>query len=220
LRNQDDGAKQFAQLRVLDSTIEGWAIWNGDEILTISIDTAGENFTTLIEPDAFHPLAASDYHAAGFNLARPKSRVAQLISLAAGGDVFYSARVSENCTVPATLGGLRTVAPPASAVTVIVPVYGDFEATKTCLDGLLLALEGNAHRAIIVDDATPDTRIANYLGQIRSQPKVNILHNEANLGFAGAVNRALGRFKAGDVILLNSDTEVPRGFIDRLSAAA
>ncbi len=46
------------------------------------------------------------------------------------------------------------------------------------------------------------------------------LSTRAILEFIGSVNRALDSVKQGDVILLNSDTIVPRGFIDRLAAAA
>ena len=41
-----------------------------------------------------------------------------------------------------------------------------------------------------------------------------------NLGFAQSVNLALGRRRGGDVLLLNADTLLPRGAIDRLAAAA
>src|SRR5262249_47383785 len=40
------------------------------------------------------------------------------------------------------------------------------------------------------------------------------------MGFVGAVNRALRLVSAGDVILLNADAVVPRGFIERLAATA
>ena len=53
-----------------------------------------------------------------------------------------------------------------------------------------------------------------------TNPRVEVIINAHNLGFIGSVNRALERIKQGDVILLNSDTIVPRGFIDRLAAAA
>jgi hypothetical protein len=44
--------------------------------------------------------------------------------------------------------------------------------------------------------------------------------NAANLGFVGSVNRALEKVPAGDVLLLNSDTIVPPGFVERLAAVA
>jgi O-antigen biosynthesis protein len=106
-------------------------------------------------------------------------------------------------------------------VTVVVPVYREYEATRACLESLRAALLGSSgHHAIVVNDATPDTRIAAYLAEIAASPGIELLTNTANLGFVGAVNRALQRIPQGDVILLNADTVVPLGFIDRLRAVA
>ena len=44
--------------------------------------------------------------------------------------------------------------------------------------------------------------------------------NVRNLGFIGSVNSALEHIKQGDILILNSDTIVPRGFINRLADAA
>src|SRR5262249_6379529 len=68
--------------------------------------------------------------------------------------------------------------------------------------------------------ASPDWRVRKYLAKIAEQPHVELLANERNLGFVGAVNRALEHVGNGDIILLNSDTVVPVGFVDRLTAAA
>ena len=46
-----------------------------------------------------------------------------------------------------------------------------------------------------------------------------MLHNPENLGFVGTVNRGL-RDARGDVVILNSDTAVTEGWLDRLAAAA
>ena len=105
-------------------------------------------------------------------------------------------------------------------VTVIVPVYRDYDATRVCIETLLSELKASGHRAILVDDATPDPRIAKCLVKSATDGRVEVIINAHNLGFIGSVNRALERIKQGDVILLNSDTIVPRGFIDRLAAAA
>ena len=53
-----------------------------------------------------------------------------------------------------------------------------------------------------------------------SQGRFTLLRNDGNLGFARSVNFALARRQDGDVLLLNADTLLPRGAIDRLAAAA
>ena len=58
------------------------------------------------------------------------------------------------------------------------------------------------------------------LPNLHSEPHVEVLTNTHNLGFVGSINRALNRAGQGDVIILNSDTVVPPGFINRLATAA
>ena len=103
----------------------------------------------------------------------------------------------------------------------IVPVYGDFRATRTCLD-IVAGEVGRAvdHHLLIVNDATPDPRIARYLDEIARRPSVSLIENTRNLGFVGSINRALEAVPGGDVILLNADTVPPPDFIHRLARAA
>jgi len=105
-------------------------------------------------------------------------------------------------------------------MTVIVPIYGDYDATRICLESLLRELKSSPHRAILIDDATPDPQIAKYLAALVREFCVEVLTNVRNLGFVGSVNRAFDSATQGDIILLNADTIVPKGFIDRLAAAA
>jgi GT2 family glycosyltransferase len=73
---------------------------------------------------------------------------------------------------------------------------------------------------VLVNDATPNDRLAKYLAKMANLQSVELLNNERNLGFVGSVNRALDHVRKGDIILLNSDTIVPSGFVNRLIAAA
>jgi GT2 family glycosyltransferase len=110
-------------------------------------------------------------------------------------------------------------APPE--VTVVVPVYTDYEATRACIESLTDALENSPrHHAILVNDASPDPRLCAYLAEVASNPRMELITHVRNRGFVDAVNSALERIKNGDVVLLNADTIVPIGFVDRLAAAA
>jgi GT2 family glycosyltransferase len=107
------------------------------------------------------------------------------------------------------------------AVTVIVPVYGDHAATEACLEGLMRELDKEGrHRAIVVNDASPDDRIRELIEGLAPRPNLRVLTNPRNLGFVGTINRALQEIPSGDVILLNADTIIPHDLIVRLSAAA
>ena len=59
-----------------------------------------------------------------------------------------------------------------------------------------------------------------YLNKLAAAGTIDLLVNETNLGFVGAINRALERVSTGDVVLLNSDTIVPPGFVERLATMA
>ena len=107
-------------------------------------------------------------------------------------------------------------------VAVIVPVYADLKSVRICLESLLSAVADTDphHRIVLVNDATPDPGIAEYLNALRHHPSVSLLTNTRNLGFVGSVNRALERLDDEDVVLLNSDTVVPKDFVARLAEAA
>ena len=96
-----------------------------------------------------------------------------------------------------------------------------FKATKTCFASLMQEIAQHSDACIIVvDDASNDLRIKRLVQALSKKPRVRLLTNEQNLGFAGSVNRALAETGRGDVILLNADTVLPPGSIARLKAVA
>lgn len=108
-------------------------------------------------------------------------------------------------------------------ITVIVPVYGDYAATRACLESVARHADGAVEaELLIVDDETPEPRIATYLDELAAVSPgmpTTLLRNETNQGFVRSVNRAL-RHCEGDVIVLNSDTIVTEGWLDGLARAA
>jgi O-antigen biosynthesis protein len=218
---QQHGQRRFANVTVRDDTIEGWALWEGEADLEVSIADDAQLVSTKFAPDALHPLAGYG-HTVSFSMLRPKSSSIQSVLLSVDGNVFRTIRAPSNAAelrngahrrLPSNAG-----CPP---ITIIVPVYGDYEATTLCLEALGDALKPPHHRAIIVNDATPDPLITRHLRDIiAGDSAFTVLTNPHNLGFVGSVNRALNHIADGDVIILNSDTIVPPDFIDRLSAAA
>jgi GT2 family glycosyltransferase len=108
---------------------------------------------------------------------------------------------------------------------VILPVYQAFDLVQACLDRLARHTD-LPWRLILLDDASPDPRIAPFLrafAEGRPAGQVTLVHNDRNLGFIGTVNRglALARQQGPDgapVVLLNSDALVPPGWASRLLA--
>jgi GT2 family glycosyltransferase len=215
---QDKGP--LAALKCSDTTIAGWAAWKRPAKLRIVISIDGAVILEqVLHPEPKHALRNARGHAASFKLQRPQCSAPQLIEIFAGNTRIYNLRVPPNSgdPVPLAAGSEFTE---SSTVSIIVPVYGDLEATTACLESLRKELESvPTAQAIIVEDATPDSGILSYLKRIENLPSFSVLHNEQNLGFVGSVNRALMR-ATGDIVLLNADTVVPIGFIQRLRAAA
>ena len=47
-----------------------------------------------------------------------------------------------------------------------------------------------------------------------------VLHNEKNMGFSANVNKGMAQSEDRDVLLLNSDTIVTAGWLDKIIACA
>jgi GT2 family glycosyltransferase/glycosyltransferase involved in cell wall biosynthesis len=103
-------------------------------------------------------------------------------------------------------------------VTVLVPVYGSPARTLACLASVLRGLPKWA-TVLVIDDASPQPELRTALEGLAADRKVRLLRNVANLGFPQTVNRGLAE-AVGDVVLLNSDTLVPLGWLERLRDAA
>ncbi|MEJ1938122.1 glycosyltransferase, partial [Nostoc sp. NIES-2111] len=106
-------------------------------------------------------------------------------------------------------------------VTIVGPVYADAPATRDCLESLAAdTVSQTRSRIVVVDDASPDAMIRALLDRLAAQGRITLLRNPHNVGFIRAVNRALRLVRMEDVVLLNADTSVPPGWLDRLRAAA
>lgn len=103
---------------------------------------------------------------------------------------------------------------------VILPAYNGHDALAACLDSLRRTLP-SAARVHLVDDASPDPRIAPLLQAFAADPPcaVELLAQPRNLGFVATVDAAMRRAR-GDVVLLNADTITTRGWLERLAACA
>src|SRR5260221_4503679 len=108
----------------------------------------------------------------------------------------------------------------AFVIDIVVPVYNAPDDLRACVDSVLAHLRPDV-RLVLIDDGSPDPRIAAYFAELeqRAHPQVALLRNEQNLGFTGTANRGMQRSRA-DVILLNSDTIVTAGWLDAIMHCA
>ncbi|MBI3183461.1 MAG: glycosyltransferase [Myxococcales bacterium] len=99
---------------------------------------------------------------------------------------------------------------------VVVPVFRDLEATRSCLRSVLGHSGESLGQLIVVNDASPEEGMAALLEEVRaSDPRVVLLQNERNLGFVRSCNRGLA-LACRDMVLLNSDTVATEGWLREL----
>ena len=111
--------------------------------------------------------------------------------------------------------------PPRVVVDVIVPVYRGLEETRRCIASVLADQSRPLGRLIVIDDRSPDQELVAWLDALSGcEPRVLLLRNQRNIGFVASVNRGMQAAGGRDVVLLNSDTEVPARWLARLTAQA
>jgi O-antigen biosynthesis protein len=105
-------------------------------------------------------------------------------------------------------------------VNVIIPVYRGVSETARCIESVMSAALPDDAWVTVINDASPEPEMAGMLAGHAARQRIELLHNPVNLGFVGTVNRGIGHRPAADVVLLNSDTEVPPGWLERLRRCA
>jgi GT2 family glycosyltransferase/glycosyltransferase involved in cell wall biosynthesis len=120
--------------------------------------------------------------------------------------------------LPATARPLTT--PKQVRVDVVVPVYRGLEETRRCLDSVLADPDRPPGQVIVVDDRSPEPALSAWLDTLAASGRITLLRNRRNLGFVASTNRGIEAAGTHDVVLLNSDTEVPPGWLRRLAAQA
>jgi GT2 family glycosyltransferase/glycosyltransferase involved in cell wall biosynthesis len=120
--------------------------------------------------------------------------------------------------LPSKAAALKT--PAKVVVDIVVPVYRGLAQTQRCLDSVLADDARMPGHIIVIDDRSPETKLSAWLQKLAAAGKIRLIRNQKNLGFVGSVNKGMKEAGRNDVILLNSDTEVPRGWTRRLAAQA
>jgi len=110
---------------------------------------------------------------------------------------------------------------PPEPVDVVVPVCGAPEAFARCAESLLRHADLGRHRLVVVVDGPQPAAIGEVISRLRQERPdgVLVLENAERRGFVVSVNRGMEASQR-DVVLLNSDTRVTAGWLDKLQAAA
>jgi GT2 family glycosyltransferase/glycosyltransferase involved in cell wall biosynthesis len=123
-------------------------------------------------------------------------------------------KLHETARTEALIGELCAATP----VSIVVPVYNAVDDLHRCVDSVRRNTTFPSE-ILLIDDASPDPRVAEYLDSLEGVKGVRVLRNAKNLGFGGTVNRGI-RESEGDVVVLNSDTEVTPRWLTNLALAA
>jgi len=211
--------QMYVSARLRGSRIDGWAAWRAKTNPILRLLWEEKSKDIRLQSDPKHPLASVMGNAASFSVEWPEG--ASEITLDAPGIpslIAGSPLLAHHHQVIAPAAAVR---PQSLPVTVIIPVYADFAATKACFDAIVAsAALPDWINIVAVDDATPEPPIAEMLDLLAHRGLITLIRNQRNLGFVGSINRALRSITNGDIILLNADTVVPRDFAARLFAAA
>ena len=117
------------------------------------------------------------------------------------------------------VGPAPRLMPKRALVDVVIPVHDGLDVTLACLDSVLPTLK-RGYRVHVVDDASLDPGLAAILDKMAARKRIVLHRLSTNRGFPGAVNVGLRAGLGRDVVVLNSDTVVPPGWLEALADAA
>lgn len=99
-------------------------------------------------------------------------------------------------------------------VSIIVLTYNNLKLNKYCISSILNQTAYPNYELIVLDNLSTDGTVE-YLRELEQQnhPRLKIVFNTENSGFAGGNNKAIKLSSGKYVILLNNDTVITRGWL-------
>lgn len=121
----------------------------------------------------------------------------------------------------------RPVHKASAGTAIVIPVYRGEAETRACIDSVLATVSAETP-VVLVNDGSPEPRMTRLLRGYAAEEaadgavvgRVILIENEANLGFPAAVNRGMTAVPDHDAVVLNADTIVFPGWLERLRAHA
>ncbi|HKG02358.1 MAG TPA: glycosyltransferase family 2 protein [Conexibacter sp.] len=108
----------------------------------------------------------------------------------------------------------------APAASVVVVTHDNVALTRLCVESVLANSAGQTVELIVVDNASQDSSRTYLRTLARRFAHVALVLNDANRGFAAASNQGLALARGQLLVLLNNDTIVAPGWLERLAAHA
>ncbi|MDE2422942.1 MAG: glycosyltransferase [Betaproteobacteria bacterium] len=99
---------------------------------------------------------------------------------------------------------------------VVLAYNGLKEVTRPCIESILKNTPKGSYELVLVDNASSDGTAA-YFEALHSQyDHITLCLNQQNKGYAGGNNDGMRLAKGAYIVLLNNDTLVPQGWLNRL----
>ncbi len=101
---------------------------------------------------------------------------------------------------------------PNPRVTIVVPVYNEYNFTIECLSSILRNSGDVSYEVIIADDCSTDNT-----KEIKKNVKnITVIRNQMNLQFLKNCNNATKKARGDYILFLNNDTQVQKGWLQPL----
>lgn len=104
-------------------------------------------------------------------------------------------------------------------VDIIIPIYNAYDDLVQCVASVRKWTDLSRNRIILIDDCSPDQRIRPYLEAQQSENTI-VIFNVENKGFSANINLGMKQSATNDVLLLNSDTVVTKGWLRKIVECA
>jgi len=122
--------------------------------------------------------------------------------------------------LPNVLAVADDSAPVAACVDVIIPAYRGLDETIACVESVMKARVHTLFELVVINDCSPEPQLTAALKSLSGKHGFLLLENGENHGFVRTANRGMMLHVDRDVVLLNSDTVVTDGWLDRMRNAA
>ena len=99
---------------------------------------------------------------------------------------------------------------PNNRIAVIIPYYNALRYLKRCVGSLLI--HSPSHLKICIIDNASEQHVSTVI----EDDNIIKIRNKQNLGFTKAVNQGIERFPQSDIVLMNSDCEVTKNWLNPL----
>ena len=103
-----------------------------------------------------------------------------------------------------------------SRASIIVVTYNNLPLTRLCLESIFRNTEHLNYEVIVVDNDSTDGTPEYLRLAAQQQERLRIILNQENRGFSKANNQGIAESTGEHIVLLNNDTIVPPGWLNRL----